>query len=351
MYCLYSKYLGLSVYKQPLFLLQVCPFLDRGEGKTFACCSRKQLFSLEMSLTLSKSLLVRCPSCAENFAHLHCINTCSANQSQMVKVTKVMNVTILNTTKEVVVGYEAFLSTSFSDLSFQSCKSVRIPSTGGFAIGTMCGRYGAKLCTPQRWYDFQGDSSNGLAPLDIDFLLVPPGVTEGLPAGVIPYAGRAFRCNETTPSGSQDCSCQDCQESCPRMPPLNLPPGPFRLLGTDGFLVITILLLCLLLFSFIFYLAVAHQVRSNKRKDEEKGKRKGKGKDQNSNDVNQRLIDPSEVTCAEKNSLVAQALLSLQFRYWGTLMATYPFTVSSTKILVEYIITDIKIDILFHFKS
>ncbi|KAF3851071.1 hypothetical protein F7725_012843 [Dissostichus mawsoni] len=299
----------------------VCPILDRGEGNTFACCSMKQLFSLEMSLTLSKALLVRCPSCAENFAHLHCINTCSPDQSQTVKVTKVMNVTKLNTTKEAVVGYQAFLSTSFADVSFQSCKRVRIPATGGFAIATMCGRYGAKLCTPQR------DSSNGLAPLDIDFQLVPPGVTEGLPAGVIPYAGRALRCNETTPSGGQDCSCQDCQESCPRMPPLNLPPGPFRLLGTDGFLVIAILLLCLLLFSFIFYLAVAYLVRSKKRKDEEKGKRKGKGKDQNSNDVNQRLIDPSEVTCAEKNSLAAQAFLSLQFRYWGTLMATYPLTV------------------------
>ncbi|KAI9521783.1 hypothetical protein NQZ68_003938 [Dissostichus eleginoides] len=308
-------------------LKEVCPILDRGEGNTFACCSKKQLFSLEMSLTLSKALLVRCPSCAENFAHLHCINTCSPDQSQTVKVIKVMNVTELNTTKEAVVGYQAFLSTSFADVSFQSCKSVRIPATGGFAIATMCGRYGAKLCTPQRWYDFQGDSSNGLAPLDIDFQLVPPGVTEGLPAGVIPYAGRALRCNETTPSGGQDCSCQDCQESCPRMPPLNLPPGPFGLLGTDGFLVIAILLLCLLLFSFIFYLAVAYLVRSKKRKDEEKGKRKGKGKDQNSNDVNQRLIDPSEVTCAEKNSLAAQAFLSLQFRYWGTLMATYPLTV------------------------
>ncbi|XP_044053115.1 NPC1-like intracellular cholesterol transporter 1 [Siniperca chuatsi] len=308
-------------------LKEVCPILDRGEHNTYACCSIKQLSSLEMSLTLSKAVLVRCPSCAENFAHLHCINTCSPNQSQTVKITKVMNVTNLGKTREAVVGYQAFLSTSFADTSFQSCKNVRIPATGGFAIATMCGKYGAKLCNPQHWYNFQGDSSNGLAPLDIDFNLIKEGDTEGLPKGVIPYNGRALQCNETTPSGGQVCSCQDCQESCPRMPPPPLPPSPFRLLGTDGFLVISIILLCLLIFAFLLYLSVACLVKSQKRQDEEKGKRKRKGKDQNSNDVTQQVVDPSEVMCAETNSMAAQAFLSLEFQRWGTIMATYPLTV------------------------
>lgn len=309
-------------------LLQVCPILDRGEGNTFACCSIKQLTSLEMSLTLSKAVLVRCPSCAENFAHLHCINTCSPNQTQTVNVTKVMNVTTLGKTREAVVGYQAFISTSFADAAFQSCKNVRIPATGGFAISTMCGRYGAKLCTPQRWYDFQGDSSNGLAPLDIDFQLIKDGDTAGLPEGVIPYNGRALKCNETTPTGGQVCSCQDCQESCPSVPPPALPPGPFRLLGTDGFLVISIVLLCLLIFVFLFYLFVCWLVVSQKRKNKEKTTHQRKIKDQNSNDVTQQVINPLEVTWLDRNSLAAQAFLSLQFQHWGTLMASYPFTVS-----------------------
>ncbi|XP_029998801.1 NPC1-like intracellular cholesterol transporter 1 [Sphaeramia orbicularis] len=309
-------------------LKQVCPILDRGEGNTFACCSINQLNSLEKSLTLSKAVLVRCPSCAENFAHLHCINTCSPNQSQSVKVTKIMNVTnSQGKTREAVVAYQSFLSTTFADGSFQSCKNVRIPATGGFAISTMCGRYGAKLCTPQRWYDFQGDSSNGLAPLDIDFQLIPEGVTAGLPAGVVPYNGRALKCNETTPTGGQVCSCQDCQESCPVLPNPPLPPGPFRLLGTDGFLVIAIVLFCLLVFAYLLYLVVSCWVASKKRKYEAQGKTKGKGKDQNSNDVTERVIHPSEVTCTDKNSLAAHALLSSMFQYWGTLMATYPLTV------------------------
>lgn len=305
--------------------------LDRGQSNTYACCSIKQLSSLEASLTLSKAVLIRCPSCADNFAHLHCINTCSPQQTKTVKVTKVMNVTGFdNITREAVVGYQAFLSTTFADASFQSCKNVRIPATGGYAIATMCGRYGAKLCNAQRWYDFQGDSSNGLAPLDIDFNLVKPGDTEGLPEGIIPYNGCALNCNETTPSRGQACSCQDCQESCPKIPPPPLPPGPFRLLGADGFLIISIILFCLFIFFFLFYLFVTYLVRFLKRNNEEKGKKKFKGKDQSSNDVTQQVIHPSEVTCADRNSLAAQAFLSSKFQIWGTIMASYPLTVSFT---------------------
>lgn len=304
---------------------------DQGETNTYACCSTKQLSSLELSLTLSKALLVRCPSCVDNFAHLHCMNTCSPNQTQSVKVTKVMNITNLGITKEAVVAYQSFISATFADAAFQSCKNVRIPATGGFAISTMCGRYGAKLCTAQRWYDFQGDSSNGLAPLDIDFQLKKDGDTSGVPEGVIPYDGRALKCNEMTPTGGEVCSCQDCEESCPRVPPLDPPPAPFKLFGINGYLVISIILLCLLVLAFVFYLIVSCVVMSTTRTDEEGGKKKRKNKDQNSNDVTQRIIQESEVTCADRNSLAAQAFMSLQFQRWGTFMASYPLTVSAFK--------------------
>ncbi|XP_076020863.1 NPC1-like intracellular cholesterol transporter 1 [Genypterus blacodes] len=308
-------------------LKAVCPMLDHGETNTFACCSIKQLNSMEFSFSLSKAVLNRCPSCAENFVHLHCITTCSPNQSQTVNVTMTMNVTHQGKEKDVVVAYQAYLSSTFAEGAFQSCENVRIPSTGGFAIATMCGRYGAKLCTAQRWYDFQGDSSNGLAPLDIDFYLIPQGDTEGLPAGLIPFNGRALMCNETTLTGGQECSCQDCKESCPAVLPPPVLPGPFRLMGTDGFLVISIILLCLLIFAFVFYLSVICLVKAWNRKDEELGKSRANGKDQNSNDVSQPDLHPSDVTFADRNSLAAHEFLSSQFQWWGTLMASYPLTV------------------------
>lgn len=311
--------------------------LDRGKGKTYACCSSNQLSSLDTSLTLSKTVLVRCPSCADNFAHLHCINTCSPNQTQSLQVTKVMNVTNKdNITREAVVGYKSYLSTTFADAAFHSCKNVRIPATGGFAIATMCGRYGAKLCTPQHWYDFQGDSSNGLAPLDIDFNLITPGDTEGVPEGIIPYAGTALKCNETTSSGGQACSCQDCQDSCPRIPPLEEPPGPFEILGLDGYLFISIILFIGLSLAFILYIVYSHMrskkrhTTSKKNENDECGEKKKEIKDKNSNDIHQRKIKQSEVTCAERSSMAAQAFLSSKFQTWGTVMATYPFVVSFT---------------------
>lgn len=301
--------------------------LDRGEDNTYACCSINQLSSLETSLSLSKAVLNRCPSCADNFAHLHCITTCSPQQTQTIQVTKVMNVTGEdNVTREAVVAYSAFLSTTFAEDSFQSCRNVRIPATGGFAIATMCGRYGAKLCNAQRWYDFQGDSSNGLAPLDIDFHLLKPGHSEELPEGIVPYSGNALKCNINTPTGGKACSCQDCQESCPKIPSPAPPPGPFQLLGIDGFLVVSIILLCVLVVAFFFYVGVTYWVR---------GKYDGKRKkrQQKSNDVAQRVVHPSEVTCADKNSQLAQDFLSSKFQIWGTIMATYPLTVSCNSLL------------------
>lgn len=301
--------------------------LARGENNTYACCSINQLSSLEISLSLSKAVLNRCPSCADNFAHLHCITTCSPQQTQTIQVTKVMNVTGGdNVTREAVVAYSAFLSTTFSDASFQSCRNVRIPATGGFAIATMCGRYGAKLCNAQRWYDFQGDSSNGLAPLDIDFHLLKPGHSEELPEGIVPYSGNARSCNEIINNTTLACSCQDCQESCPKIPSPVPPPGPFQLSGIDGFLVVSIILLCVLVVAFFFYLGVAYWVR---RKSDGKSKKRG----QKSSEVAQKVVHPSEVTCADRNSQLAQDFLSSKFQIWGTIMATYPLTVRCNSLL------------------
>ncbi|KAJ8005908.1 hypothetical protein DPEC_G00122780 [Dallia pectoralis] len=298
-------------------LKEVCPMLDRGENLTTACCSVNQLKSLETSLMLSKAVLIRCPSCADNFAHFHCINTCSSNQSTTVNVTRTLNVTYMGAVREVVVAYQAYLSVTFADDAFDSCKSVRIPATGGYAIATMCGRYGSALCNAQRWYDFQGDSSNGLAPLDIDFRLIPDGVTEGVPSGIVPYNGRALGCNEMTPTGGEVCSCQDCQASCPVLPPPPALPPTFTINGVDGYLVICVILFCVLILAFLIYLVTGVVVKKMK-----KGRRSSG--ETNKNSVTERLISPSEVTCVDKNSLTAQEFLGSWFQAWGTIIASHP---------------------------
>ncbi|NXY39947.1 NPCL1 protein, partial [Pomatorhinus ruficollis] len=71
-----------------------------------------------------------------------------------------------------VLEYQVFYRRRYAEAAFTSCRDVQLPATGGLAIATMCGRYGAELCTAQRWLDFQGDKNNGLAPLQIQFRLL-----------------------------------------------------------------------------------------------------------------------------------------------------------------------------------
>ncbi|NXO29115.1 NPCL1 protein, partial [Cisticola juncidis] len=44
-----------------------------------------------LSVALSGAVLARCPSCARNFAAMHCRNTCSPDQSLFTNVTRVAN--------------------------------------------------------------------------------------------------------------------------------------------------------------------------------------------------------------------------------------------------------------------
>ncbi|KAF4070427.1 hypothetical protein AMELA_G00285310 [Ameiurus melas] len=314
-----------SVVGQHYQLLKdICPMLDRGEGETFACCTSTQLHALQSSLSLSKAVLLRCPSCAYNFAHLHCITTCSPNQSQIINITKTVNVTINGEPKDAVVAYQAYISTRFSDASFRSCQNVRIPAAGGYAIATMCGRYGHKLCTPQRWLDFQGDTSNGLAPLDIDFRLIPPGETSQVPAGMVPYAGLAVGCNETSPTGEEECSCQDCLDACPSVPPPQLIPEKtsFMVGEMDGILFICLLVfivLSLLYFGFLLAKFVFQTCKS---------KMSTGGKDKNANEVDlNQTVHPKDVSWSDRASLATQEFLGSGFQIWGTRMARYPKTV------------------------
>ncbi|XP_062452632.1 NPC1-like intracellular cholesterol transporter 1 [Rhea pennata] len=223
-------------------LRAVCPELVPADANdTRVCCSLAQLNALQLSVALSSAVLARCPACARNFANIYCRNICSPDQSLFTNVTRVAH-TVLG--QRAVLEYQCFYDQAFAEAAFASCQGVRLPATGGYAIDAMCGSYGAKLCTAQRWLDFQGDKNNGLAPLQIDFHLVPNGTEPG--DGLQPLSGRAWSCGQPLDDSGEPCSCQDCAESCPAVP---APPGPrprFRLGAADGTLV-----LCCLLFGFL----------------------------------------------------------------------------------------------------
>ncbi|NXU60096.1 NPCL1 protein, partial [Turnix velox] len=68
------------------------------------------------SVALSGTVLSRCPSCARNFANLHCNNICSPDQSLFTNVTRVVPYTTpQGTSKQAVVEYQCFYSRRFAE--------------------------------------------------------------------------------------------------------------------------------------------------------------------------------------------------------------------------------------------
>ncbi|KAM6191355.1 NPC1-like intracellular cholesterol transporter 1 [Sarcoramphus papa] len=288
-------------------LRTVCPELVQGnEGTTRVCCSLAQLSALRLSVALSGTVLSRCPACARNFANLYCNNICSPDQSLFTNVTRVINrTTALGTHELAVVEYQCFYRQDFADASFASCQGVRLPATGGYAIDTMCGRYGARLCTTQRWLDFQGDKNNGLAPLQINFQLVPNGTRPG--DAMVPLGGQAWRCDQALSAQEQPCSCQDCAESCPPVIAPPGPPPPFRLGNADGALV-----LCGLLFGLLALVFVVALLCRRRRAKE---------------DATPQPAPARAAGCSARLGDASHRALARAFRRWGTLVAGHPVTV------------------------
>uniref|UniRef100_A0A4W3HYR2 NPC1 like intracellular cholesterol transporter 1 n=1 Tax=Callorhinchus milii TaxID=7868 RepID=A0A4W3HYR2_CALMI len=298
-------------------LRSVCPMLYTGDN-TQACCSMKQLDSIEKSLSLSKPILSRCPSCVDNFINLHCQNTCSPNQSTFINVSRTINLNVSGAMEDVVLEFQCFYSKRFADGSYKSCENVRIPATGGFAIGAMCGKFGATLCNSQRWLDFQGDTGNGLAPLDIDFILIDN--TSQVPAEIVPHDGKFWKCNEASSPTGKACSCQDCIDSCPQIEPPSLPPGPWRIGKVDALFVI-----CALLFIFVLVCILALMTHASITSKKEK--------------VKIPVLSPADIKCSDKLGLTTQQYLGNIFREWGTMIALYPWTVILISLVIVVILS------------
>ncbi|XP_048474448.1 LOW QUALITY PROTEIN: NPC1-like intracellular cholesterol transporter 1 [Rhincodon typus] len=305
--CLYNgpaKRVTSSMHLQ--LLQQVCPMLAGLGGETRACCSHRQLKMLEKSLVMSKPLLSRCPSCVDNFVNLYCQNTCSPNQSVHINVTRAFRANISGSLVDAVLEYQCYYSSRFAKGSYNSCRNVRIPSTGGYAISPMCGKYGATLCNAERWLRFQGDSSNGLAPLDIQFVLVPPTDNGSAPGpgpggGIVPYDGVFHRCDQPSGPEGQACSCLDCVESCPALPTPPAPPGPWTIGRMDGPLALGLILFVGAVLLFACLLFLCRQCPD----DHEKNK-------------------APKVTCTRPST---QQRLSWVFQSWGTAVARHPVPV------------------------
>lgn len=294
-------------------LRRVCPRLYAGPTATYACCSRKQLVSLQSSMAITKALLTRCPACSDNFVSLHCHNTCSPDQSAFINVTRVAE--RKDGQPPAVVAYEAFYQRSFAEETYASCSRVRIPAAGSLAVGAMCGVYGSALCNAQRWLNYQGDTGNGLAPLDITFHLWEPGQA---PGGVMqPLAANVTRCNESQGDGAAACSCQDCAASCPAIAQPQALDATFRLGRMAGGLALVIILVSV--FAVLATALTACRAWPGRASCGCQGGTPAPG------------ADPG---LSSRLSLWTHHFLSRCFRCWGTWVASWPLTVLAVSVVV-----------------
>ncbi|XP_036604933.1 NPC1-like intracellular cholesterol transporter 1 [Trichosurus vulpecula] len=276
-------------------LNEICPRLYQGPDSTYACCSVKQLLALQSSLAVTKVLLNRCPACSENFASLYCQNTCSPNQTVFINVTRISAIAGTNLSK--VLAYDAFYTYSFAERAYNSCSKVQIPASGSLAIGTMCGVYGSDLCNAQRWLDYQGNTGNGFAPVELGFHLLQPGQVPG--DGMEALDAEMWGCNETRGNDSEACSCQDCAASCPVIAHPPMLDSTFRIGRMHGGQVLAILLSALFI-SFFTFLVVRLCL---KKKDRTPKKDTG---------------------CSHRVSRFAHIILGNLFQRWGTWVASWP---------------------------
>ncbi|KAM3830837.1 NPC1-like intracellular cholesterol transporter 1 isoform 1-T1 [Vipera latastei] len=288
-------------------LKKICPMLFKGAASTYACCSQEQLHSMEIGFSLTRAVLSRCPACTENFSNIHCQNICSPDQSLFINVTRYFNHTILNVPVKGVLEFQCYYNQQFAEGVFQSCQGVRMPATGDYVMSAMCGKYGAAACNTQRWLDFQGDTSNGLAPVAISFQL-KPGDWATEERKILPLNGTVWKCSEAV-NNSTKCSCSDCEQSCPA---IQLPPSeyqPFKVGSMDGVLFVCVLLFGVVALSFMALLLWQRHPSSEKQKGH------------NREDVMTKL------TASEKVSQAMYDFLVEAFSSWGTWVASNPIKV------------------------
>ncbi|EEB19581.1 Niemann-Pick C1 protein precursor, putative [Pediculus humanus corporis] len=205
-------------------------FLKKHKGNEF-CCSDNQLDTMLESMSHASNIFGRCPTCMINLNQHICHMTCSPDQHKFMQVVK----TYTNKEgKEYITEINFYIEEEYEQKTFDSCKEIIVPSTGGKAIDISCGIVSpTNPCTPDKWFKFFGDfNENIVAPFDINYVTTPSNGYETLNIhdDVLP-------CNESYES-SKACSCNDCESSCTVPFVYSEPPAPFLIGNMDGILFI-----------------------------------------------------------------------------------------------------------------
>lgn len=73
--------------------------------------------------------------------------------------------------REYIDEMNIYVSETYLNGTFTSCKQVSVPSTGQLALDLMCGEWGAAKCTPMRWFTYMGTAGeqSPFVPFQINY--------------------------------------------------------------------------------------------------------------------------------------------------------------------------------------
>ncbi|KIP07016.1 hypothetical protein PHLGIDRAFT_106189 [Phlebiopsis gigantea 11061_1 CR5-6] len=172
------------------------------------CCTTDQLETLRDNLGAAENLLASCPACRNNFRKFWCTFTCSPDQATFLNVTSTQK-SVMDQT--AVKSADFYVSDRYGEGFFDSCKSIQVGSTNGYAMDLIGG--GAK--DYHGFFKFMGDVKDMGSPFQINFpSAVSPEMT--------PFDAAPRNCADND-LGSR-CTCIDCPDICQQLPPIS-PPG------------------------------------------------------------------------------------------------------------------------------
>ena len=297
------------------------------------CCSTKQLDALSKNLETMAQLTTRCPACWNNMRRLYCQLTCNRDQSLYMDPKDVDNGTIKD------INY--YVSPTFKQGLFDSCKDVNFPGNNEKALNLLCGTT-AEKCTPEALLKYMGNTANGFAPFDIHY-------PEPLPANstctISPMNITVFKCNKQfidpqTNRTASPCSCQDCVASCPVRPTLPPKSSPRKIMGLD-LLSFSLLVAYIGLLVIFFPVSLVCTMRKKQKKyaafvsgDAQANLRYTGGTYPPVTSSSVPIMVDSSPGLCERMGNKMESVLRRQFSKWGVYCSTHPFLVMGGSLLV-----------------
>ncbi|XP_050436632.1 NPC intracellular cholesterol transporter 1-like [Adelges cooleyi] len=242
---------------QSLEVLQTwCPdFLKDNtdeNGTLSTCCGADQLKTVATNIVQAANFLTRCPSCMRTFGRYVCEMVCSPIQSSFMNVTKTK---LSESGKEAIQELDFYISDTYMQGVYDSCKSVSNPATGELAMDVICS--GAVGCNAQKWFKFMGDNPYLAFIIKYIPVMQRKGASQGLRAPVTP-------CNQPFDNKTTACSCMDCEESCPVPDDYIEPEEPLTVAGIDILTFLSAILFCVITITFFIYCCFQRLKRSRK---------------------------------------------------------------------------------------